>query len=213
MADSAIGLSVRDIEILAYIDDDDPSDYHPVNVTVVRGPRRNLSDCWNVLADHASGDILHMSSDDIRFRTPGWDEKVRESFELIPDRIALVHGRDGIHDVKLATHGFLHRRWVETVGYFTWPEFPCDYADTWIHEVADRIGRRVYMAAVLIEHLHPIVRKAEWDQTHQERLARGKEADVAGLYRTLEPRRIADAELLEAQCYSSPDLPVSSAST
>ena len=42
------------------------------------------------------------------------------------------------------THGFLHRNWVETVGYFVPPYFSSDFNDTWLNEVADMIGRKIY---------------------------------------------------------------------
>lgn len=185
------------VEVLAYVDDDDPTDYTVDNATVVRGPRINLSDCWNKLAERAQGDILHMGSDDIRFRTPGWDDMVRSVVAEFPDRIVFVYGDDGIHDQKMGTHGFITREWYETVGRFTPPYFPCDYADTWLNDVARRVGRSVYIPGMLIEHLHPIAGKAEWDTTHQERLARGREANVDGLFESLEGERIAEAETLQ----------------
>ena len=183
------------VEVLAYVDDDD-MDYPVDNVTVVRGPRINLSDCWNRLAEKAKGDILHMGSDDIRFRTPHWDEMVRQAFKVFPDRIVFVYGDDGIHDRRMGTHGFISREWYQTVGRFTPPQFPCDYADTWLNEVAQTIGRAMYIPGMLIEHLHPIAGKASWDQTHQERLARGREANVGELYKSLADVRAAEAEAL-----------------
>jgi GT2 family glycosyltransferase len=204
MADSAHATATGPIEVFAYVDDDDPhlDQYVATSgVSVVVGPRIVLSDCWNVLARKAQGDFLHMSADDIRFRTPGWDQIIRETFEQFPDRIACVYGRDGIHDEKLATHGFISRRWFETVGYFTWHEFPCDFADTWLHDVAQMVGRLIYQPEVLIEHLHPIANKAEWDQTHNERRARGKSSRVEALYRRLKPRRFEDAKKLEGACF------------
>lgn len=202
MAWSAHETADGPVQILAYVDDDDPADYQPENVKIVRGPRITLSECWNRLAEVADGTILHMGSDDIRFRTPGWDTRILDVFDAFPDRICFVHGRDGGHDEKLGTHGFVSRRWVDTVGYFTWPGFPCDYADTWLHVVAGKIGRRVFVPSVLIEHLHPIFGKGEWDQTHMERLVRGKEANVGALWRSLDGRRAEDARRLEAACFS-----------
>lgn len=204
MADTAHATANGPIEVRAYVDIDDPflDQYVATRgVTVIVGPRITLSACWNVLADEASGQFLHMAADDIRFRTPGWDSIIRGTFEAFPDRIACVYGRDGIHDEKLATHGFISRRWYETVGYFTWGEFPCDFADTWLHDVAEMIGRLIYQPEVLIEHLHPIAQKAEWDQTHLERKARGKDVRVDALYRRLKPRRREDARKLEDACF------------
>lgn len=201
MADSALATAAGPVEVLAYVDDDDPhrDAYSKIgNARVLIGSRIVLSDCWNQLAAQARGDILGMAADDIRYRTPGWDTKIREAFAQYADRIVFVYGRDGIHDEKLGTHGFVSRRWIETVGYFTWPGFPADYADTWLHDVAKRIGRAVYLPDILIEHLHPIAGKADWDQTHQERLARADHT----IYRRLASRRAADARVLEAACFS-----------
>lgn len=198
MADSAHATAVGPVEVVAYVDDDDPADYSTVTgVRIVAGPRIVLSDCWNRLAAEATGSILGMGSDDIRFRTDSWDAKIRAAFALFADRIVFVYGRDGIHDEKLGTHGFVHRRWVETVGYFTWPEFPADYADTWLHELAARVGRSVFLPDVYIEHLHFLVGKAEVDQTHRERLARRDD----GLWAALTDQRVADARKLEEACF------------
>ena len=198
MADQAHATADGPVEILAYVDDDDPSDYQPDGVTVVRGPRTVLSECWNVLAGHAHGDILQMGSDDIRHRTLGWDTQVAEVFGSCPDRLLFVYTRDGIHDDRLGTHGFVSTEWVATVGYFTPDMFPADYADTWLNEVSARIGRRVFLPTVLIEHLHPIVGKAVVDRTHRERLERREEADVDRLWLETQLLRDVDVARLEA---------------
>lgn len=195
--------TASDIEILFYVDDDDPNlaEYQAMPGVIV-GPRIVLSDCWNRLAEHATGDILHMSADDIRYRTPGWDQVVLEAFAEYPDRIVFVYGRDGYADGRLGTHGFISRRWYETLGYFTWPEFQADYADTWLHDLATRIDRLVYLPDVYTEHLHPIARKANWDQTHMERRDRRRRTRPGVLYNRLHAQRQADAERLEAACFS-----------
>jgi hypothetical protein len=197
MADQAHETAESAVEVLAYVDVDDPADYESLHGVVVhRGPRTTLSDCWNVLAGKARGDVLQMGSDDIRHRTPGWDTQVRAVFESCPDRLLFVYTRDGIHDDRLGTHGFVSREWVETVGYFTPSMFPADYADTWLNEVSGRVGRRAYLSSVLIEHLHPIARKAEWDQTHRERLQRREDADVDQLWIDTQPLRDEAVEKL-----------------
>lgn len=204
MALSAMETAENPIEIWGYLDEDDPAIDEYLDTDTVQfyiGPRITLSDCWNKLAQRATGQILHLAADDIRFRTPGWDSLVRNTFDEFKDKIAFVYGRDGIHDGKLGTHGFISRRWMETLGYFTWPDFPADFADTWLHDLALRIGRAVYLPELLIEHLHPIAGKAQWDRTHLERLRRAKETDLYARFAELTPQRIADAEKLEAACF------------
>ena len=63
--------------------------------------------------------------DDLTFDTPGWDGVVREAFEQTPDKILFAYGNDlGPHGETFGTHGFVHRRWVETLGYFVPPLSP-----------------------------------------------------------------------------------------
>ena len=194
--------------IFPRLDDDDPAPYavalesDDVLISALRFPRGlgNLSEMWNQCQAQAAAHctIFMHCADDLIFRTQGWDDAVRAAFDAVPDRIAFVHGDDGHWGGTLGTHGFLHHRWVEAVGYFLPPYFSCDYNDTWLTEVADAIGRHVYLPDVLVEHMHPAFSKGPWDQTHEERAARGLRDDVAGLYARLAPERARDAEKLRA---------------
>lgn len=184
------------VEVIFYVDDDDPDLEITVDLiqddvrSIARiGPRCTLSSCWNRCWDEASGDIAMQCGDDIRFRTPGWDAQIEAAFSRWPDRILLVHGDDGFQHERTATHGFLHRRWVQTVGEFVPGIFASDWADTWLTEVADRLGRRLYLPTVVTEHLHPAAGKAQWDRTHRERLARHSAEGVDMLYATTGPQR------------------------
>lgn len=198
---AACNATTHDVELVARLDDDDPdlAAYGHTDVpalSFITGPRSLLSDCWNEAATAARGDILMHCGDDIRFRTHGWDRLIADAFPR--DGVALVHGRDGFQDAALGTHGFVTRRWVDTVGYFVPPLFSSDYNDTWLNDVADRIGRRVYVPEVLTEHMHPAAGKGEWDRTHRERLERHAADDPAAIYVEHEPQRERDAERLRA---------------
>ena len=189
-------------QFIFYLDQDDPA------VSIVAewieqhggvahvGPRCLLSAAWNELVQYAKHDVLMHCGDDIIFRSDSWDECVLAAFDTIPDKIALVHGRDGYQDENLATHGFYHRRWVETLGYLVPPYFSSDYNDTWNTEIADALGRRHYLPHVYTEHMHPVIGKAELDQTHLERMARGDRDNVQQLYHDLAPRRAIDVAKL-----------------
>lgn len=185
------------IELVVYRDDDDPTEPPDLgDATVITGPRIVLSEMWNRCAEQATGEILWHGNDDVLFRSAGWDTAVEAAFAAVPDRIVLVHGRDGFQDAALGTLSFLHRRWCDTVGYFLPPYFSSDYNDLWISEVADLLGRRVFLPDVFTEHMHPIIGKGEWDQTHQDRLERGAQDNVGQLYQDLAPQRADDVRKL-----------------
>lgn len=186
-------------EVVFYVDEDDENiEWMGRKLRVVRGPRQTLSNCWNECAKVATGNILMVAGDDIVFRSKGWDGVVKRAFAGYPDRIVMVHGQDGSpHKDKFATHPFLHRKWVDALGYITPPYFSADYCDTWINEIANLLDRRVSLPFVH-EHLHPYWGKAEVDETHKEKLARAAKDDVKEKYKQLAPQRLADVEKLRA---------------
>ena len=203
MVDSACSTASRAPEIVCYVDEDDDSYGVPdLRVKFIRGPRIVLSNMWNKCAAAASGEILGQMNDDIIFRTPGWDVDVENEFSRWRDRIVLVHGSDGTElpsgsKGKFGPHPFVHRKWVETVGYFTAPYFSSDYGDTWLNNLADAIGRRRYLPFV-IEHMHFWLGKGPQDGTSNDRLERHSRDNVDQLYKDLAPLREVDIEKLKA---------------
>jgi hypothetical protein len=190
------------LEFVFYVDDDDPTaeqvDLLGDLIKVVRGPRIVLSACWNECYAVATGGILMQCGDDIVFRTARWDKMVRGQFEAYPDRIVLVHGEDGIQGKRVATHGFIHRTWVQVVGYFVPPLFASDYNDMWLTEVADQLGRRVYLSHLYTEHMHPVAGKGPLDRTHRERLDRHNRENCDQIWRDTVADRRRDAQKLLA---------------
>lgn len=179
----------EDIELVTYIDDDDWM-YEgldlPINWVRVGGPRTdsdglvNLSMMWNRCYDACSGDIIMHCGDDIVFQTRGWDDIVRAQFT--GDNIWFVFGRDGIQDGNnFGTHGFIHRDWINAVGYLFPPLFVSDFNDTFLNDVAKLIGRHKEIP-IYTEHLHYIAGKAEVDLNTQERLDRHCEHRPQDLY-------------------------------
>lgn len=201
MEESAVELATFPgrMEVIAYRDDDDDSDYDHSEIRTrhLRGPRILLSKMWNECCAAARGEILMHCGDDIVFRTPGWDAVVRKAFAASPDNLVLVHGDDCSPNTDaIATHGFLHRRWVETVGYFVPPLFSSDWNDVWLTEVADMIGRRVKVP-IVTEHMHYAFDKSEFDRTYREREERGRRDGVVTLYEATGPERKRDADKLK----------------
>ncbi len=193
------------LEIIAWLDDDDtlsPPVCGELGIKTISGPRGSvkLSDMWNRCYAAASpeSDIFMLAGDDMVFKTYAWDLMVEDCFKAFPDKLVLVHGDDLYFGCMLGTHCFVHRRWIETVGYFTPPYFSAEFADTWVNHVAEFIGRRIFLPFI-VEHLHPEYGgKAPMDQTHKERIARREHDGVQEQYTNMAPERFTDAMKLFA---------------
>ena len=192
------------IEIIFYIDDDDDeslsksrelSSHH--NVRSIVGKRIVLSQMWNICHQHAVGEIFMHCGDDIIMRTSGWDSIVFNAFEEIHDKIAFVYGDDMNPGVipNFGTHGFIHRNWTDTIGYFVPPYFSSDWNDTWLNDVAKMLNRH-YQIPIQTEHMHPGAGKGVYDITHKERLERGRRDKVEQMYYAYHHERVRDAEKL-----------------
>jgi hypothetical protein len=194
---SATATAEGHFEMVVYLDDDDPTrEQYPLadNIRYITGPRIVLSEMWNRCYEQAEGPYYMHCGDDIIFRTPGWDTKVIGAFP--PDKIAFVFGYDGLHPPgSFGTHGWVHKKWVDAVGYFVPSHFSSDYNDTWLNEVAMRIGRWVHVD-VYTEHMHFMNNKGPLDVTHQERLDRHRRDNVEAIWARTEPERIVDAKKL-----------------
>lgn len=195
------------VEIVFYLDNDDvagmcglrlAAGVRPQQVRAVVGGRITLSQCWNAAAEIARGNIFMYCGDDIIFRSAGWDVIVAEKMAAFDDRIVFVYGRDGIQDEKLGTHFFITREWARVTGYVVPPMFPNIYSDTWVNEVAERIGRKIYAPDIYTEHMHFVAGKSARDRTYHERIETHREHNEDELWRQTEHLRIADAEKLAA---------------
>jgi hypothetical protein len=133
--------------------------------------------------------------DDIVFRTYGWDKIVNETFQKYDDGIVLVFGDDGDPNKEKnhGTHPFVTRKWMETLGYFTPPYFCSDFTDTWLNDVAEKIGRKVQVP-ILTEHMHPAFKKAELDNTYSDRMIKHFAEDMPGLYYSAEMEALRESD-------------------
>lgn len=183
------------VEFVLYLDHDDPKaglyGRWP-NVKHILGDRILLSEMWNVCYRNVENPELVMhAGDDLIFKTKGWDTIVRGAFDTSEDKILFVHGDDLHWDTRFGTHGILHKNWIDVVGYFVPPYFSSDFNDTWLNDVANGLGRRIYLPFVT-EHMHPLFGKAEYDQTHKDRLERHQRDNVGPLYSSKQSERERD---------------------
>lgn len=178
MVRSATSTAQGEIEFCVWRDEDDATVY-PKGPHIVYGTGERpylkgslcTSGLWSKAWGLASGEIAMLAADDIIFRTQGWDTRVTQAFEAVPDRIVMVYGDDGSRVRKAPVNPFLHRRWIDAAG-FTPSDFQGWFADEWIWQMAAELGRVVFLDDVLIQHLQ----RGGTDQTYRDGAAARKAA-------------------------------------
>jgi hypothetical protein len=204
----------ENIDIIFYIDDDDNVSIvkaiellakYGSRIVPLKGKRRIMSEMVNCCISQSSSDIFMFCGDDIVFKTSEWDTFVLNEFEKSNDKILFVHGDDGIHGSKFGTHGFIHRAWIERVGYLLPPYFTSDWADTWINDIANKLNRRVYID-ILTEHIHYSNGKSVLDETYAERLSRDGRDDNKSIYMSKATDRENDYLKLLTYVYSNENI-------
>src|SRR4030042_5118951 len=146
------------IEILFYIDSDDPfkNDYlalrgaakkrfrRLMRCEAIVGERINISKSWNALACECKGELLFMANDDKVYVDYGWDIQLDKETKKFPDGIFCMW----FNDIRVAEFSacfpVVSRVWYEALGYFTPDVFEFYVNDTWIWDIAKRIGRLHY---------------------------------------------------------------------
>lgn len=191
-----------ELEFIFFVDEDDLESAiaaKRLGAKWVVGPRNIIHSArWDKCLPEATGELLFSANDDIVFKTPGWDSMLVEEFSKYPDKILMCHGDDlSGNGENFGCHPCIHKRWVEILGYFMTPYFDGDGCDTWVNDLANRIGRRIFVPYVN-EHMHFIFQKAEVDTTMRERLDRQALQDPMKIYYEKEPERISEAEKLRA---------------
>jgi glycosyl transferase/beta-hydroxylase protein BlmF len=169
------------VELLFYVDGDDPerAGYEAFAARLTQGPialgrctvfvgePMSVSRSWNVLARQSVGDLLVMANDDQVYVDAGWDARLDAEVDAYPDGIFCMWFNDGINGGCHCAFPIVSRVWCETLGYFTPGIFEFLYNDTWVMDIAARVGRTHYIPDVLVEHRHFTAGKSEFDDTYR----------------------------------------------
>jgi len=198
------------IEFGFYIDNDDTVSEQALSdiakeykaaVWYTTGPRlHKLSEASNILARMTKEGIMFFCGDDVEVESLNWDVFVYQEFEKVHDKILLVYGDDGIQHANLATHFFIHKNWVDTLGHVLPPVFTGDWVDNWVTEVSTSLGRKVYLPHVKLTHHHcifgPPSQRSAFDATYIEKFNKDRQYNPAKVFEDTRPQRETDTEKL-----------------
>lgn len=159
------------------LDDDDPElgNYqdafsHATYATfgVLEGPRLRLGGTLNHYAPIFAEryDAIGFMGDDHVPRHHLWDEMLMQS--LIAQGGGLVYGNDLLQGRNLPTAVLMDSTIIKALGYMVPPGLTHMYLDNFWRDLGTSLGQLTYREDVIIEHLHPVAGKAEWDDRYKE---------------------------------------------
>lgn len=162
-------------KLLVALDDDDPQlegyqtmawDLRATTFTV--NPRERLGPTLNRLAlEHAAGHFaIGFLGDDHRPRTRGWDARMVQALRELGTGVA--YGNDLLQGANLASAVAMTSDIVATLGYMIPPGMIHLYLDNFWMALGHGLDRLAYLPDVVIEHVHPVAGKAEWDAGYLE---------------------------------------------
>lgn len=137
----------------------------PNNVSIEYGPKKTMCEVLNYFSCKKYRDYQYYSevNDDHVFVTEGWDIKMMQTIDTKYNGVSIAHGKT--ESLPTATmHG---AKLVHGLGYFFPPQYLHMMLDLWIIEIDAQTEIMTYVPDVLVDHRHPVFKKAEWDATYQ----------------------------------------------
>lgn len=145
----------------------------PVRVNLCQGENKShtmveiLNTTANFLSEGSIADpvfAIGFMGDDHRPRTKGWDTAYIE--ELRHPGVGIVYGNDLLQSRALPTQCAMRREMLQALGFMAPPTLRHMYVDNFWKDLGQATGCLRYLEDVVVEHLHPVAGKAEWDEGH-----------------------------------------------
>jgi hypothetical protein len=102
--------------------------------------------------------------DDHRPRTKGWDTSYLQALQGRP---GIVYGNDLIQGASLPTQCAISASVVRALGFMAPPVLTHLYVDNYWLQLGRATGCISYLPQVIVEHVHPVGGKAEWDDGYR----------------------------------------------
>jgi hypothetical protein len=131
------------LEVLVYVDEDDP-DKDKYNDVII-GPPKRSAQAITYLVEHAKGDLLFMGADDMRWFTNGWDKQLAE---YMPEHgLSVVVANDG----RGGTPPTFTKKFYDMIGGFP-DDFEHFGLDTYVVDIARKAKQLIYAPDVMVLH-------------------------------------------------------------
>ena len=158
-------------DVIAIIDEDDVSvnDYASLTSQIIIAPKqgKGMAKPLNYAAKYLVDDYAHFCflGDDHRPRTMNWDARFIQTLDQMG--VGLVYGDDLLQGERLATAVAMTGNIVYGLGGMVPPNMIHLYLDDFWMKLGRDLNALRYCADVILEHLHPVAGKAEWDDNYR----------------------------------------------
>jgi hypothetical protein len=190
-----------DAELVFAVDRDDPALPEYQGLLGMVGDSHSMVEALNRTAlDVATRSLnkpfaIGFMGDDHRPRSKGWDRAYLDALREMGTGI--VYGNDLYQGERIPTQVAMTADIVRTLGYMAPPGLTHLYVDDCWLQLGRAIGKIRYLPDVVVEHLHPVAGKADWDEGYGRVNSRSMYArDQAAYHRWLTESLPAEAERL-----------------
>lgn len=112
-------------------------------------------------------DVVGFMGDDHHPRTYAWDTFVAAAVTPDDGPSKLVYCNDLLQGPMLPTQAAMPATWIRRLGRMAPTSLHHLYVDNYWKTLGERLRRIQYLADVVIEHMHPVAGKAEWDEGYK----------------------------------------------
>jgi hypothetical protein len=156
------------------VDEDDPTRLEYMAITgpsvgIALTPSHNMVQALNFASvtlakDDSAPFAFGFMGDDHRPRTLGWDAKYLDTLRSMGTGI--VYGDDLFQGEQLPTQAAMTTDIIQALGYMAPPDLVHMYVDNFWRDLGRAVGCLRYLPDVVVEHMHPVAGKADWDEGH-----------------------------------------------
>lgn len=179
LVDTFADTCTADTVLVFAVDRDDPTHGDYVSATggacLTTQPSGTMVTALNfaALAQVSSGAppfAVGFMGDDHRPRTKGWDADYLDALRELGTGI--VYGDDLYQGEKLPTQCAMTADIIRALGYMAPPTLTHMYVDNFWMDLGLEADCIFYLPEVVVEHVHPVAGKADWDEGHRRVNAR-----------------------------------------
>ena len=130
-----------------------------------RGMAYPINKAANAIAKQNKYDFFAFLGDDHRPRTAEWDLQMMAAMQRQP---SMAYGNDLLQGKRLPTMIAMTSDIVKALGGMVPPNMKHLYLDNFWKKLGEDLGALTYLDDVIVEHMHPVAGKAEWDEGYKE---------------------------------------------